>query len=38
MDAVITAEIATASSILEKTKTLMTLSAWVRDFPELAYV
>jgi len=38
MGAVQTGEISTISSILEKTKTLMTINAWVRDYPELMYV
>lgn len=38
MGAVQTWEISTISSILEKTKTLMTINAWVRDYPELMYV
>jgi len=37
-NAVITAETASVSSILEKTTTLMTINAWVRDYPELMYV
>lgn len=38
MSAVQTWDIATISSILEKTKTLMTINAWIRDYPELMYV
>lgn len=37
-NAVQTGAISTVSSILEKTKTLMTINAWVRDYPELMYV
>lgn len=31
-------DITTLSSLLEKTKTLMVINAWVRDYPELMYV
>lgn len=37
-NAVLTAETASIGSILEKTTTLMTINAWVRDYPELMYV
>ena len=36
--AVLTAQTATIGKILEQTKTLMTINAWIRDYPELMYV
>ena len=37
-NAVQTAETTTISAELEKVKTVLTLQAWVRDYPELMYV
>lgn len=37
-NAVLTSDTASVASILEKTTTLMTINAWIRDYPELMYV
>ena len=37
-NAVLTSDTASVASILEKQSTLMTINAWIRDYPELMYV
>lgn len=37
-NAVQTGEVSTISALLEKTRTLQVINAWIRDYPELMYV
>lgn len=37
-NAVQTGDVTTISALLEKTRTLQVINAWIRDYPELMYV